>query len=467
MPSTPKPSPNQGPSLDQLQAAVDRHQRRTLPKLQRLWNYYRNPLPEPGQPHALSDQAQSLPARLTRPKPSDQAPHRELVVENDIAWRIHSLVDFMFGKPVAIQSLADDPALAQDINHLLHQAFDHAGGSNFFHDLALLGSIYGYCDLLVEPHPDIPQLAIAHPPRAIPFNEAHDYRSLRAFAVYQGHPAPRPSLTKRLTRAFQNRPYDGDAPESATLYTPQTTLRLQRTGPHQPWRTRSQTTNPLARVPVVHIQNLPLPFSYAGLSDVEPLIALQDELNTRLSDRANRVTFQSFKMYLGKGIEHFVERPVGPGQMWQTDNPDASIEEFGGDAQSPSEDRHIQEIRDALDKTSAVPPLAAGILRGRVGNLSSENAIRLVLLGLLAKTRKKRITYGRGIAQACELLLHAADSAGVLRTTPDQRRVRLDWPEPVPASETEALDNALKKQQLGVPTERILTELGYADTGAA
>ena len=56
---------------------------------------------------------------------------------------------------------------------------------------------------------------------------------------------------------------------------------------------------------MIHIQNLPQPFFYAGQSEIEPLIALQDELNTRLSDRANRVTFQSFKMYLGKGIEHF------------------------------------------------------------------------------------------------------------------------------------------------------------------
>ncbi len=42
---------------------------------------------------------------------------------------------------------------------------------------------------------------------------------------------------------------------------------------------------------------MPLPLSYEGLSDVEPLIPLQDELNTRLSDRANRVTYQAFNMF--------------------------------------------------------------------------------------------------------------------------------------------------------------------------
>src|SRR5690606_35876952 len=46
-------------------------------------------------------------------------------------------------------------------------------------------------------------------------------------------------------------------------------------------------------IPVAHIQNVPQPLRWAGQSDVEPLISLQDELNTRLSDRACRVTMQS------------------------------------------------------------------------------------------------------------------------------------------------------------------------------
>ncbi len=70
-------------------------------------------------------------------------------------------------------------------------------------------------------------------------------------------------------------------------------------------------------------------------------------------------------MYLGKGIDGFTDRPVGPGQMWSTDNPDAAIHEFGGDADTPSEDHHIREIREAMDKTSGVSPLAAGVVGGQ------------------------------------------------------------------------------------------------------
>ena len=85
----------------------------------------------------------------------------------------------------------------------------------------------------------------------------------------------------------------------------------------------------LGLVPVVHVQHGRQPFVYAGQGEVEPLIPLQNELNTRLSDRANRVTLQCFKMYLGRNIDGFGEWPVGPGQMWMTDHPEASIEAHG------------------------------------------------------------------------------------------------------------------------------------------
>jgi len=65
-------------------------------------------------------------------------------------------------------------------------------------------------------------------------------------------------------------------------------------------------------------------------------------------DRASRVTLQSFKMYLAKGIEGFEKMPIGPGQVFSTENPQASIESFGGDAQSPSEESPHTSSRSAM-----------------------------------------------------------------------------------------------------------------------
>jgi hypothetical protein len=200
-----------------------------------------------------------------------------------------------------------------------------------------------------------------------------------------------------------------------------------------------------------------------GAGDVEPLIGLQDELNTRLSDRAYRVTMTSFRMWLGRGIEDFTRRPVGPGQMWSTDNPAASIEGFGGDASTPSEEAHINEIREALDKISGVPPVAAGVLRAKLGDLTSAVALRVTLIALLARTERKRAALARTMAVLVERLLELLNRAGIVPSAPSDRGIDINWPTALPESDMDRLREAQAKLALGVPRQVVLAELGYEE----
>ncbi len=216
-------------------------------------------------------------------------------------------------------------------------------------------------------------------------------------------------------------------------------------------------------LPMVHIQNMSQPFVYGGIGEVEGLVGLQDELNTRLSDRANRVTMQSFKMYLAKGIEGFGGSSVGPGMVWSTDNPDAQIHSFGGDASSPSEEAHIGEIREAMDKISGVPPVAGGNVQAKLGNLSSANALRITLMSLIAKTMRKRVGYGRGIEQVSKMVLEMLDAAGVLKTRASDRGVRVVWGALPVIDEESVVKAGLAKVDLGVAVEDVVEELGFGD----
>jgi hypothetical protein len=219
--------------------------------------------------------------------------------------------------------------------------------------------------------------------------------------------------------------------------------------------------NLLGAVPVVHIQNLAQPYRYEGLSDVEPLIGLQDELNTRLSDRASRITFQSFKMYLVKGLDGAYDRPVAPGRMWCTDNAEAKIEAFGGDDGSPSEEQHIEQIREAMDKISGVTPVVAGLLKNKIGNLTSGVALKMTYMGMLAKTLRKQRSYGEGIRAILRTALELLDRYGIFPTTPEERQVEVVFPSPLPEDTAERLLEAKTKLELGVAPETVLNELGY------
>jgi len=492
-----------GAIWDALHAAIDAHDKHARPRLERYWRYYRNDeLQTRPSAHAawrtprLAQEA-GLPDRITGGSALGDASssrRREVVIENDIAWRVHAQVDFMFGKPVALRATApslDDRRRAA-IERLADRIWEASGGVALLQDIALLGHVYGYVDLVVRAddaalraigtrldgqEPDEATLLEAaelvriepvEPTRGVPLLDPGDYRRLLAFALtYERDAGP-------------GEP-DTDAHRPRGLFARR---RETREGAPMPRRGRTRYTElfgPIERVvmqdgrvvargahawaggapPIVHIQNVSQPFRYEGLGEVEPLIPLQDELNTRLSDRASRVTMQSFKMYLARGIEGFDRVPVAPGTVWTTDNPDASIETFGGDADSPSEESHLQQIREALDKVSAVPPLASGVVRARLGNLTSANALRITLMGLLSKTARKRVTYGAGIVRATALAMGALDAAGVLAIPPGERGFKIDWADPMPVDLRERAADARAKLDLGVPRERVLRDLGF------
>jgi hypothetical protein len=79
----------------------------------------------------------------------------------------------------------------------------------------------------------------------------------------------------------------------------------------------------------------------------------------------------------------------------------------------------------------------------------------------LAKTEKKRTTYGAAVQRMCELALAWLDVAGVFHTTPEERGVELHWPSPIPENDLEKLQEAEAKLKVGVSQEIVLRELGY------
>lgn len=420
---------------------------------------------------------------------SEGVARKEVVIENDISWRIDTMVDFLFGKSINITSHAPDEGRAKEIGQILKAVFDVNGGATYLQELSLLGSIYGFVDVILRWSEEFPTNSVgfdkllsgsaaAEPrqlcevlakarqitleaieaPRSLPILDENNYRKMNFYI--QHYRQQHNELDKGNDFiATVNRHGRGVSRQRETHNVE--IIGSNHWQRYQDGQLVGEGVNPLGVVPVVHIQNMPLPLCYEGQSDVEPLIPLQDELNTRLSDRASRITFQSFKMYLGKGIEGFENRVVSPGRMWSTENPEASIEEFGGDPGSPSEECHIQHVREALDKASGVASVAAGILKGRIGNLTSAVALKVTLMGVLAKTERKRKSYGKGIADICRLVLLALDKTGVYPNQPDEREIEIHWQSPLPENLIEKLQEATLKQQLGIPQEQILKELGY------
>ena len=472
----------------------------------KFWDYYKNSIKNlagtgdigsrlnESSKNYTQTQEYGLPARITGiiqhqnnmsyGIPSGEIRRKEVVIENDIAWRVNAMVDFLFGKSITIISKATDPKKKKEIEKILKTIFENNGGVGFFQNMSVLGSVYGFVDCIVRAGEEILQnysgthkksigrnfedvlkissslsLELIEAPRSLPILDENDYRKI---IYYIQHFEQRKNLVSRSGSGFIAKLLGGKDSVSKRQVAGTTEI----IGPnvwqrYEDDKLISHGINPLGRIPVIHIQNLAQPCYYEGNSDVEPLIPLQDELNTRLSDRASRITFQSFKMYLAKGLEKPNERTISPGRMWFTDNQNAKVEQFGGDSYAPSEERHIDEIREAMDKISGITPVVAGVLKNKLGNLTSAVALKMTLMGTLSKTERKKFTYGKGIREICEIALELLDKCGVYPTNSLERECEIIFPEPLPENNLERLQEAEIKYKLGIPKETILTELGY------
>jgi hypothetical protein len=463
----------------------------------RLWEYYQNPIygSDSGLARGLDvggnyvqGQELGLPGRLTGVdysmagtsavgKEISDIDRKEVVIENDIGWRVNAMVDFLFGKGVEFVSKAKDEEKSREIEKILKAVFAANGGVGFFQDMAVLGSVYGFVDCVVRLSDEMLShrgsgdsglersisiasgigLELIEGPRALPVLNENNYRKIDYYVqnLYQQKNAVEEG-NNFLSRIFGG---GGSSNRDSVMVTE--VMGASHWQRYENKELVGEGENPLGVIPVVHVQNVAQPYFYEGMSDVEQLMGLQDELNTRLSDRANRITFQSFKMYLAKGIDGFGDRSVAPGRMWSTDNTDASIEEFGGDSHTPSEDMHIAEIREAMDKASGVTPVVAGVLKNKIGNLTSGVALKMTFMGMLAKTSRKQFTYGQGLKQICEMVLRSLDVCGVFETEASEREVELVFPNPLPEDMNDKLREAQMKRDLGVSQEKVLEELGY------
>ncbi|HVS72541.1 MAG TPA: phage portal protein [Phycisphaerae bacterium] len=522
------------------------------PRLERFLGYYRNLMTElegalpcaAGTRFAVAPfrqfQEWGLPARLTGFRRAADGgasatglidvQRKEVVIENDIAWRIHTLVDFAAGKAPAIVSLARDPQTRARLTAVIAAIVECAGGLSFFQELVLQGAIYGSAWVHLRPTAELlmrlgkgatagggpqgsdPDQGSAFEVGAAAAGQggAAVGRWLQMKIVETGRVCPLPrgggmgcecveagETTPGYAAVLSDQVERGADASAALGFLERLRVWLVRgNGSAGHGRAASEQlsfdifgpamwqryvdgvlvdagSNPLGFVPFVRYENQrdaaagtargPAGSGVVdtGVGEVEPLIPLQDELNTRLSDRAYRVTMTAFRMFLGKGIDEFVKRPIGPGQMWQTDNTAATVEAFGGDAASPSESAHIEEVREALDKISGVPPVAAGLLRDKLGNLTSAVALRLTLVSLLARTDRRRAAITRTLSQVVRLVLEVLDRAGIVTSAPEDREIDVNWPSAVPEAATDQLAEAQTKLALGIPRSIVLGELGY------
>lgn len=424
---------------------------------------------------------------------------KEPVTENQIGWRVDILGDFMYGEDddesrTFIKSdLPEENPLKQEIEDLLAAVVDGQDDPTWFHSFYSVGAIHGYTDVVlrmdeavtIEKNKETDEIVrwliddeafrpkdyeqfgralqwhIASPLEVVPLVDPRIRNKLWGWVLhYRTEIMPGAEVSDNVKIE------DKQKIDWIELYV-RGLIQVYKLDPRRGknYVLVDEFPVPENLLPVTHMQHLKRRDKYRGVGEVEPLIPMQDELNTRLSDRGRGITFGANPPWLGKGISNFETLPFGPDVKY-SGSEDASMERLAGDTKDDGQDNHIEEARNAIDRISSIPPLASGDIKDQIGNLSSAVALRVVLRGMLAKLSRIRMNHSRAIQKIAFDTLAYANATGTLKTEPDERKVHIEWPASVEESLLERLEIAQLKKAIGVPDRQLQVELDYTDEEA-
>lgn len=164
--------------------------------------------------------------------------------------------------------------------------------------------------------------------------------------------------------------------------------------------------NPLGRIPIVHIRNIPVSGSPWGLSDIQDIMTLNREYNEKATDISDIINYHASPVTVITGAKaSSLEK--GAKKVWAIPTKDASVFnlELGAGLEGPM--AYLELLKRAMHELTGVPEAALGQMMP-ISNTSGV-ALQIQFQPLMNRYHLKKVQYGRGFEQINELiLLHLA-----------------------------------------------------------
>lgn len=218
--------------------------------------------------------------------------------------------------------------------------------------------------------------------------------------------------------------------------------------------------NPRGLVPVVHWANRA--FGQYGISELSPVVPLQDALNKTLCDMLVTMEFQAFQQRWVTGVDIPVdpltgkpkEKPFAAGADRILSVPDENAQ-FGAFPQSDMAPflGAQRELRSEIARVSGIPLHYFFV---NTAEAPTGESLKTMELRFSRKLRNRQRLFGKTWENAMTMLLELLNVS-----LPDDLDINTVWSAETPRSDSELLDVQLKKKEVGVPLSQLQLELGY------
>ena len=210
--------------------------------------------------------------------------------------------------------------------------------------------------------------------------------------------------------------------------------------------------NPYGFIPFVQIKNFPIAGRTRGQGDLDDIIPLNVELNTKKSDVSEVIDYHSAPITLVYGAK-IGNLEKGANKVWGGLPKDAKVENLGLQGDLTATHNYIAETKTAMCEIAGVPETVLGGARA-ISNTSGV-ALQYMNLPLIERTRIKRSCTADGLKLVNKIILFVSLHHGLIEkpeevSMKDFVRNEVELPDTLPKDELIELQKIQQEMTLGL-----------------
>lgn len=174
--------------------------------------------------------------------------------------------------------------------------------------------------------------------------------------------------------------------------------------------------NPYGFIPFVQIKNFPIAGRTRGVGDIDDVIPLNVELNTKKSDVSEVIDYHSAPITLVYGAK-IGNLEKGANKVWGGLPKDAKVENLGLQGDLAASTLYIQDVKTSMCEIAGIPETVLGGASA-ISNTSGV-ALQYMNLPLIERTQVKRGCTANGLQRVNEMILFIAFREGLIEKPED------------------------------------------------
>lgn len=210
--------------------------------------------------------------------------------------------------------------------------------------------------------------------------------------------------------------------------------------------------NPYGFIPFVQIKNFPIAGRTRGQGDLDDIIPLNVELNTKKSDVSEVIDYHSAPITLVYGAK-IGNLEKGANKVWGGLPKDAKVENLGLQGDLVASGSYISDIKTSMCEIAGIPETVLGGASA-ISNTSGV-ALQYMNLPLIERTRIKRSCTSDGIKQVNKMILFISLHHNLIEkpeniSMKDFLRNDVELPDTLPKDELMELNKIQQEMTLGL-----------------